>query len=291
MRFQDSEYAGMSRDELLELEAEIHDTAYRDANVFGREDLRIRSAEFWRVHRRPYKQDAYIRGYRKRRLFEMMELQAMSEKRVLDVGCGIGQHAVLCARYGAEVAGCDISPVAIDLAREIADINGVPDRCFFRLESVHRLSYESESFDVVLCNSVLHHIWKYDDALDEIYRVLKPGGRLYFAEGLRSNVLYRLLRNIKRAVTGERVKGDIDLELADVELYSERFACIHIEHYTLLSGIKTVIAGDYGSPLPVRGILWITESIDNVLLRMPFFQRMALEVVGYLEKGSSSLEL
>lgn len=285
MKFQDERYADMDRKELLELEAQIHDDEYRGTGVFGSDGLIVHLDDFWRKHRRPFYKGVYIRGYRKRRLFELIGLEDIEGKKVLDVSCGIGQHAVLCTLHGANVVGFDISEVAIDRAQTIANINDVGETCTFHQQSVDNLRYDSEEFEIVLCNAVLHHIWKYEGALDELHRVLAPGGRLYFAEGLRSNSVYRIGRKIKRAWTGEEVKGDVDLEFKDMVTYAERFDDYYCECYTIVSGVKNVIAGDYGSSVFVRLVLLVTEAIDSLLLKIPGIERWALEIVGYMQKS------
>lgn len=41
----------------------------------------------------------------------------------------------------------------------------------------------------------------------------------------------------------------------------------------------------YGSPPPIRAVLWVTELLDEFFLRVPVLQRFSLQVVGYMEKG------
>lgn len=290
MRFRETKYAEMDRNELLKYEAAIHDSDYQDADIFGSDDPQIRLDRFWKVHRRPYHRGAYIRGYRKRRLFELLDLDHLEGTTVLDVGCGAGQHAVLLAKYGARVTGIDVSSVAIRGAQKLARVNGVSNQCFFHVGSVDRLPYEEGCFDILLCNAVLHHVWKYEGSLEELYRVLASSGRLFFAEGIRSNSLYCKIRDVHRKWTGAaKVQGDVDLEFEDLIGYAERFEDHYIEYYTLTSAIKKIIAGNYGSSWIARAVLWVTEHIDNLLLRVPCLRRFALEVVGYMEKSSNSI--
>lgn len=118
-----------------------------------------------------------------RTLLDMCRLDATSQ--VLDVGCGAGHTACLIAeQYGARVQGIDISEVMIARARERAHRQGVVDRVEFRVADVCQLPFEADSFDVVVFESVLTPLPgdKYQ-ALAEMVRVLRPGGRVGANEG------------------------------------------------------------------------------------------------------------
>ncbi len=104
-----------------------------------------------------------------------------SGERVLDIGCGPGTLAILAARRvgpEGEVHGIDPSPEMIELAEKKVANAGV--RARFQTGVAERLPFPDESFDLVLSSLMLHHLP--DDvktqALKEVARVLKPGGRL-----------------------------------------------------------------------------------------------------------------
>jgi ubiquinone/menaquinone biosynthesis C-methylase UbiE len=108
------------------------------------------------------------------------KLEIKSSDHVLDVGCGIGATAILIAeKTGARVTGIDLSPKMIEKARERADQLGISDRVQFKLGNVLALDFNTAAFDVALFESVLT-ILPGDpiQALSEIFRVLKPDGRV-----------------------------------------------------------------------------------------------------------------
>jgi SAM-dependent methyltransferase len=99
--------------------------------------------------------------------------------RVLDVGCGTGEHALLAAARGAEVTGVDIAPRAIEAARAKAASRGLPAR--FAVGDALDLPRLGERFDVVLDSGVFH---VFDDQQRPRYvaslaGVLRPGGRCH----------------------------------------------------------------------------------------------------------------
>lgn len=117
------------------------------------------------------------------------EYQAFSGKKVLDVGAGNGYVLSKYAQEGAHVVGADITKKAIDLCRKRFGLLGLEGN--FVLGNAETLPFEPESFDCVCCMGVLHHTPSPRKAVDEIFRVLKPGGRLIAMVYHRNSILYR----------------------------------------------------------------------------------------------------
>lgn len=122
--------------------------------------------------------------------------------RVLDAGCGGGRYAVAWSRLGAsEVVGVDISELGIaDAARRAKDAGCSNVR--YDHGSVLNLPCDDASFDVVFSNGVLHHTTDWEIGVNEIVRVLRPGGLgwLYLIEnpgGLFWDLI-ELLRTVTR---------------------------------------------------------------------------------------------
>jgi ubiquinone/menaquinone biosynthesis C-methylase UbiE len=100
--------------------------------------------------------------------------------RVLDVGCGGGQHAVQIVqnRPDLRVVGIDISNTMVKRARTLAQRMNVTDRASFELGDAMNLRFESGSFDAVYCAGPLKQVPDKARVLRECHRVLRPGGRL-----------------------------------------------------------------------------------------------------------------
>lgn len=98
---------------------------------------------------------------------------------VLDAACGIGNTArIVAADFGARVTGCDLSSQNVRRATAASLAAGYAQRTSFVQGSVERLPFGAQSFDVALCECSLCLFESPDDALNEIFRVLKPGGRI-----------------------------------------------------------------------------------------------------------------
>ncbi|WP_372513973.1 class I SAM-dependent methyltransferase [Mycobacterium interjectum] len=101
-------------------------------------------------------------------------------RRILEIGCGTGNLTIMAKRAypHLEVIGCDPDPRALDRARRKTD------EIRFDQGYAERLPYADGEFDRVLSSMMLHHVA--DDAKTaaaaEIFRVLRPGGRLHLVD-------------------------------------------------------------------------------------------------------------
>jgi SAM-dependent methyltransferase len=99
--------------------------------------------------------------------------------RVLDAGCGTGEHALMAAELGLEATGVDIAPRAIAQAKDKARARGLAVR--FVVGDARDLSNLGERFDTVL-DSGLFHVLTDDDRrsyVDALAAIVVPQGRVY----------------------------------------------------------------------------------------------------------------
>ncbi len=104
---------------------------------------------------------------------------------VLDIGCGAGIDSLLAARQvgpGGSVIGLDMLEEMLERSRSHAAEAGLAERCEFVRGEMERLPLPAESVDVVISNGVLSLSPRKARVLSEIFRVLRPGGRLTVAD-------------------------------------------------------------------------------------------------------------
>lgn len=133
------------------------------------------------------------------------------DKICLDAGCGGGRNTIAMARLGArEAHGIDIGAPGIEDAR--ARAAALPN-VKFRQASVENIPYPDGHFDVVWCAGVLMHVGNEDKALDELARVLKPGGLLYmlvYATGGMRWPLIQLLKPLAAAIGQDAMEQAVE---------------------------------------------------------------------------------
>lgn len=138
-------------------------------------------------------------------------------KRVLDYGCGSAEGGVYLAKQGAEVVGIDVSPGMLEAARNLARYHGV--HIDTRVVTSERIPAESDEFDLIYGNGVLHHV-NLDSAIPELARILRPAGQACFIEPLPYNPVINVYRKMAHEV---RTVDEKPLTFSDVERFRGYF--------------------------------------------------------------------
>lgn len=134
-------------------------------------------------------------------ILEMADFGAWAGKDVLEGGCGIATDGARFARHGAHYHAVDLSPVAVSLARHRFEQEGLEGD--IRQGSLTELPFEDASMDLVYSNGVIHHIPETQRVVDELRRVLRPGGRAVVMVYHRSSLNHWLnIMTIRRALVG-----------------------------------------------------------------------------------------
>lgn len=118
---------------------------------------------------------------------EIPQLLALgADSSVLEIGCGSGGYALHVAeRLGCQIVGVDINEPGIRSAKELAETRTLGSRAHFEQCDVsNKLPFDNEAFDAAFSNDVLCHVPGRLNLLAEMFRVLKPSGRILFSDAL-----------------------------------------------------------------------------------------------------------
>jgi len=97
---------------------------------------------------------------------------------ILDAGCGPGVHSIRVAKAGIHVCAVDISKAMLQQAQQRAKSAGVSDKMEFHQKDLTEIDFPDACFNYVFSWGVVIHIPEAERALDEMARIIKPGGKL-----------------------------------------------------------------------------------------------------------------
>jgi ubiquinone/menaquinone biosynthesis C-methylase UbiE len=157
-------------------------------------------------------------------MFEVMEFGKHAGKKVLEVGGGMGTDHAQFAKHGAITTDYDLSSGHLAHAKRNFELRGL------RGEFVHgdgeKMPFADATFDVVYSNGVIHHTPNTQTVIDEMYRVLKPGGRIIIMVYAENSLHY--WRNLvieigmdKRQFEARSI-GDIMSETVEISEHGSR---------------------------------------------------------------------
>ena len=150
------------------------------------------------AHDRVFSDEAYAATYarRHRKMAEKfgreyagkLRARGFQGGKILDVGCGSGaMNLVLTQTFAdSEVVGIDLSDPLLALANQEAGAASLAGRLKFEKADVHQIPYQDDAFDVVMNVNMVHLVEDPVTMLDEMERVLAPGGYLFVADLKRS---------------------------------------------------------------------------------------------------------
>jgi ubiquinone/menaquinone biosynthesis C-methylase UbiE len=166
-----------------DLKARVHD--FWQANPCGAKFARseIGSREFFaELEQHRYSTEWHIP--------KVIDFERWRDRDVLEVGCGLGTDAVNFARHGARYTGLDLTEASIELVRRRFALEGLTGD--LRTADAEKLPFADASFDLVYSHGVLHHTPDTQRAIDEVHRVLRPGGVAMVMLYHKSSFNYRI---------------------------------------------------------------------------------------------------
>jgi len=131
------------------------------------------------VGTRKYFEDVESRKYKvEPHIPRFAQFERWKDKRVLEIGCGIGTDTINFAMAGAAVTALDISEESIEIARKRAEVYGVDESITFYRGDAERLSdiVPVEQYDLIYSFGVIHHTPHPERVIEQMTRYLKPAG-------------------------------------------------------------------------------------------------------------------
>lgn len=117
---------------------------------------------------------------------------------ILDMGCAAGWNMSRFRQYGRSPYGIDVVPERVRLAAYHGSV---------AIASGLQLPFGDQTFDIIYIQHVLHHIGDVNQALDEVFRCLKPGGVLFLVETAEDNPIIRWGRRLYPKWLGDEINA------------------------------------------------------------------------------------
>jgi ubiquinone/menaquinone biosynthesis C-methylase UbiE len=187
--------------------------------------------------------DRWASAYGRSRLLPSLQKKALAElgpragDRVLDVACGAGKLVIDVAPLVERAVGVDLSEGMLQLARSrlhaAADADALANVEFEQGPS-DALPFDDGSFTALLCTTALHHFPDPQRSIDEMARVLAPGGRLVVGDACRDSPATKLAdplyRRFEEGHVGLQRKRDVEAMLirAGLRVTISRHVWLHI---------------------------------------------------------------
>ena len=198
-------------------------------------------------------------------------LAPLAGKDTLEIACGNGIDACLCAHNGANVHAYDLSPKSIQMVRQRAAVNGLSDRVRLQVTGRFEEAFAGQRFDAIIGYASLHHI-PLEGLAQQVYDRLRPGGVAVFAEPvINSRALHALRRMIPYYIF-EPTEDEQPLNDAAISRFAQPFDRCVRRDFQLTSRIW-----------PMFPQIWALAAglhrLDHYLLKIPFLRRFATVAV------------
>ena len=170
-----------------------------------------------------------------------------------------------------KVSCINISTNEISKGKALDEESG--EKINFVVGDAHDMPFNDSSFSLVFGSSILHHL-ELQKGLEEIVRVLEPGGKIIFEEPLNINPFYKLFRLFTPSL---RTKDEKAFTFQELNLFKKYFD-VNIYYYNFLSIPLGILAKllfkSYENP-----ISRFAGSLDKVILSMPILKYLAAKVL------------
>lgn len=226
----------------------------------------IRVQEFRRLNLQP----CYTTGCDKHADNKMAFLELILQdggwdgKYILDYACGNGVWSTYFALTGAaRIVGFDLAETGIRRGTDRLRAQGLDDKVKLLVMDACQLDFPDNEFEMVIGVGVLHHVSKYPGIFEELYRVMKPGAKAYFLEGLADFPLFKLWWKMK----GQVDAGDIPIFAKEIRAKTHMFSNVDITGDTFIFSLKRLLCRP-SMGWVTRTILRMCKAVDTALFKI-----------------------
>ena len=160
----------------------------------------------------------------------------MKGKRLLDVGCGLGEASVYFAMLGADVTSFDLSQGMLDATSRLAQANGVSVKQHVASAEDMQLSSDAK-FDIIYAGNLLHHV-DIEETITRIKPHLAVGGMFVTWDPLTYNPAINVYRSM---ATDVRTPDEHPLKWSDIKLFHKHFGTVETRYFWFTTLIIFVI--------------------------------------------------
>lgn len=203
---------------------------------------------------------------------------------VLDCGAGLASLAHQAVQLGHEAVAFDLSMELLSAAEDTVKAS-VP---LIRADG-EQLPFQTDAFDAAVCIGWLHHLQRWDLAIEEIHRVLQRGGRFIISEPCDQNPLIRGIRRIMYALSSEFDQDDRGFTRPQLlnHLTQAGFNLVGLVDF----GFTAYAFAGFPDKLPLltrvpkaQQLVQCLIALDKKLSGIPGLRRLALNVIYCFEK-------